>query len=148
MLSEEDYQLKKRGEKLVADRDNVKRSLDTDDQQSDEWNELTVKTFNFATAARKKFESGDTETKKLILRGIGSYQIKTRCILHKLLLHPMISSLGGGYRGRTCYPLRELVFETSALPSCPPSSIKNQIQITKYSKQKYKNIYSLDFGYW
>ena len=27
----------------------------------------------------------------------------------------------GGYRSRTCYPLRELVFETNALPSRPPT---------------------------
>ncbi len=28
----------------------------------------------------------------------------------------------GGYRSRTCYSLPKLVFETSALPSCPPST--------------------------
>jgi DNA invertase Pin-like site-specific DNA recombinase len=80
LLSEGDYQVKR--EKLIIERDKAKEDLEKLDKQSDEWDEMTVKTFDFATKAKQKFETGDTETKKLILRGIGSYLTLTDGILN------------------------------------------------------------------
>lgn len=71
LLSEEDY-LSKRNE-LVIERDTAKDNLDKLDKKTDEWDELTVRTFDFASRARERFEKGDLATKQLILRGIGSY---------------------------------------------------------------------------
>lgn len=71
LLSEEDY-LSKRNE-LVIERDNAKSNLDKLDKKTDEWDDLTVKTFDFAARAKEKFENGDLLTKQAIIRGVGSY---------------------------------------------------------------------------
>ena len=43
---------------------------------------------------------------------------------------------GGGYRSRTCYPLRELVFETNALPSRPSSLVHpDRIELSSRAPQ-------------
>lgn len=71
LLSEEDY-LSKRNE-LVIERDNAKTNLDKLDKKTDEWDDLTVRTFDFAARAKERFEKGDLATKQIIIRGVGSY---------------------------------------------------------------------------
>ncbi|MGA2910689.1 MAG: recombinase family protein [Candidatus Microgenomates bacterium] len=70
-MPEEVYRSKM--DRLIAERDQAKVALDNFDMGNDEWDDLTVKTFDFASKARQRFIEGDLSTKRLVLRGIGSY---------------------------------------------------------------------------
>lgn len=71
LLSEEDYSAKRA--KLIVERDRAKKKLDELDKRTDEWDEMTVATFDFAAKAKERFESGGLDVKQLIMRGVGSY---------------------------------------------------------------------------
>jgi len=72
------------------ERNKTKNRLKNLDDRSDEWNDLTVNTFRFASRAREKFEKGDLETQQYILRGIGSNLILSN---RELSIQPRIPFL-------------------------------------------------------
>lgn len=71
LLSDEEFQSKKAI--LLEDKARINDQMANFDQRYDEWIDLTAQTFNFASTAQDKFEHGSPETKKLILKAIGSH---------------------------------------------------------------------------
>src|SRR3989344_8557114 len=71
LLSELDYKTKRK--ELVNERDNFAKAIKKLNKRTDEWDDMVIKTFNFAQRARERFATGGFETKKLIVKGIGSH---------------------------------------------------------------------------
>lgn len=73
MLSDEEFQTKKTA--LLEEKARISEQMKNFDAKYDEWINLTAKTFDFASTAQEKFENGSPETKKLILKAIGSHLV-------------------------------------------------------------------------
>ena len=70
LLSDEEY-LQQKGA-LQAQLGQLRQNLKSTEDRTDHWIELTEKTFNFATQARKAFINGDMNIKKEIALALGS----------------------------------------------------------------------------
>lgn len=75
MLSDDEFQTKKTA--LLEEKARINEQVKNFDARYDEWIDLTAKTFDFASTAQDKFENGSPETKKLILKAIGSHLVLT-----------------------------------------------------------------------
>ena len=69
-IDQEEYRLKKAH--LLRQKKILKESLSSIDRKSDNWLELTEKTFNFANHARYWFKYGSSKQKNQILKTIGT----------------------------------------------------------------------------
>jgi site-specific DNA recombinase len=73
LIDDEQYKEKVAGigkQKMI-----IKEQLRDTEERAEKWLELTEKTFNFATYARKEFITGDLQIKKEILLGLGQNPI-------------------------------------------------------------------------
>jgi len=71
ILSDYEYAEKKKG--LSKERDQAYEKLEDIGKNSEKWRDLAVGVFNFAAIAAEKFQNGDMDTKKSIMRTVGSY---------------------------------------------------------------------------
>lgn len=71
MISQQEF-TEKRGE-MVKERDMIQKNLSQIDNNADDWTDLAVRTFDFAARAQERFANGGLETKKIIMRAVGSY---------------------------------------------------------------------------
>lgn len=70
LITDEEY--KRRRQSLLIEKHAIKEKLDRLDDETDEWMNLTAKSFQFATSAVEKFTNGSREEKRAILRAFGS----------------------------------------------------------------------------
>lgn len=70
LISDAEFSEKK--DKLTNFKNSIQKQLLKLNTHIDEWSELTAKTFDFASTAMDKFETGDTATRRTILMAIGS----------------------------------------------------------------------------
>lgn len=70
LVSDEEYQTLR--ERLLKERDEVKQNLDNTDQHFDQVDDLLVKTFIFASRAKKVMAGRDMFKKKILLQAIGA----------------------------------------------------------------------------
>ena len=83
LLSEEE--LKRQKNTLLKEKADIEREMLQVNRRVNEWVDLTIKSFNFATYASAWFEKGDYETKTAILRALGqSFVLKDRKLLLNL----------------------------------------------------------------
>ena len=66
-----DIEFSEKKDKLTTLKNSIQEQLLKLNTHIDEWSELTAKTFDFASTAMDKFETGDTATRKTILMAIG-----------------------------------------------------------------------------
>jgi len=67
-----DIEFTEKKDKLTNFKNSIQEQLLKLNTHIDEWSELTAKTFDFASTAMDKFETGDTATRRTILMAIGS----------------------------------------------------------------------------
>ena len=72
LLSDEEFKAQK--EMITRERNSLKEKLSGVNSTSDKWQDLSEKTFNFASYAQYWMSNGDDDTKKQIVLGIGSNQ--------------------------------------------------------------------------
>lgn len=83
ILTEED--LKRQKNALLQEKASVERELTNTSLRVNEWVDLTIKSFHFATYAKAWFDKGDYETKTAILRALGvTFTLKDRSLLLEL----------------------------------------------------------------
>lgn len=83
ILTEED--LKRQKNTLLQEKSAIERELSNTSLRVNEWVDLTIKTFHFATYAKAWFDKGDYETKTAILRALGvTFTLKDRSLLLEL----------------------------------------------------------------
>lgn len=70
LISKEEYEVRK--ERLLAKRDQIKAKLDDQEHSADGWIDRVEQVLDFAKSAKKKFDAGDVEVRKLIARNFGS----------------------------------------------------------------------------
>ena len=70
LISNEEFSEKR--ESLLEEKSKVQENLGKVDRHIDDWTELAAKTFDFAATAQERFENGDIEDRKIILKAIGS----------------------------------------------------------------------------
>ncbi len=70
LLTDEDFRLKK--QELIIKKQNIEDSITRLGEQFEQWIDLTVKTFQFSTMAKYRFENGSNDDKRTILRAFGS----------------------------------------------------------------------------
>ncbi len=89
LVSDEEYKQKK--ETLLQEQTQIKEKLDDTELRSQNWLELTEKSFNFCVYARHWFKNGTLQDKRIIFEALGSnFLLKDRKIsieLHKPYFH-------------------------------------------------------------
>lgn len=70
LISKEEYEVRK--DKLVAERDQIKSKLDDQEHNADDWISSVERVLDFAKSAKKRFDTGDVEVRKIIARNFGS----------------------------------------------------------------------------
>ena len=70
LITEDEY--KKKKQKLILERDGLNAKLQDEEQESDNWIERVEQVLDFAKSAKAKFENGDVDARKLIVRNLGS----------------------------------------------------------------------------
>ncbi len=83
LLSDTEFSDRKRG--LMMEKDKITQQLSQLGIDSNSWVEIARDAFDFAVLARKRFEEGDSEDKKVIFKAIGVNQI---LLDHKLQFQP------------------------------------------------------------
>lgn len=73
LISNEEFSEKR--ESLLEEKAKVQENLAKVDRHIDDWSELAAKTFDFASTAIDRFEKGDVEERKTILKAVGSHLI-------------------------------------------------------------------------
>ena len=67
-----DTEYKQKRNELVMLRSRAKEQLDARDTKTDQWQSLAIKVFTFASTAKKRFDEGSMQEKKIILQMFGS----------------------------------------------------------------------------
>lgn len=75
MLTDEDF--KKKKQELIIKRQDLEDKLTRLGEQFEQWIDLTVKTFQFSSMAKDRFDNGTVEDKRTILRAFGSNLVVT-----------------------------------------------------------------------
>lgn len=70
LLSDEEFKEQKTS--LIKEKNNILSELKKAEERTNEWMDLTIKTFELAVYAKSRFATGDYETKTGILRALGS----------------------------------------------------------------------------
>lgn len=70
LLSDEEFESRKNI--LVKDKHAIENKLEKLNTGMDDWIDITAKTFDFAARAKRRFEEGGVDDKKIILKAIGS----------------------------------------------------------------------------
>lgn len=73
LISNEEFSEKR--ESLLEEKAKAQENLAKIDRHIDDWSELAAKTFDFASTAIERFEDGDIEERKTILKAVGSHLI-------------------------------------------------------------------------
>lgn len=93
LLSEEEFKESKKG--LVREKNRIQNKIDQINKESDQWLELTEKTFRFATYAKHWFQNGSPEEKTGILRAFGTnFILKDQKLT--IEVHPALKSISDG----------------------------------------------------
>ncbi len=93
LLSEEEFKDSKNG--LIREKTSIQRTIDHINAESDQWLELTEKTFEFATYAKHWFHNGSPEEKTGILRAFGTnFILKDQKLT--IEVHPALKSISKG----------------------------------------------------
>lgn len=80
LISDDD--MKRQKAALLQEKSVIERELSNTSLRVNEWVDLTIKTFHFATYAKAWFDKGDYETKTAILRALGvTFTLKDRSLL-------------------------------------------------------------------
>ncbi len=70
LITDDEY--KRMRQSLLIDKDSIEQELIKTDSLIDDWMEVAVKVFNFASKAQEKWEKGTISEKRVILNAIGS----------------------------------------------------------------------------
>ena len=73
LISNDEFSEKRKS--LLEEKAKVQENLGKVDRHIDDWTELAAKTFDFASTAVERFEKGDIEERKTILKAVGSHLI-------------------------------------------------------------------------
>lgn len=73
LISNEEFSEKRQS--LLEEKAKIQENLAKVDRHIDDWTELAAKTFDFASTAVERFEKGDVEERKTILKAVGSHLI-------------------------------------------------------------------------
>lgn len=106
LIDEEEYKRNKND--LLTRKNKLKQELDNTDRRADNWLDMCLDIFDFATYAKVRFDTGPLEEKKTIFGNLGSIFILKDKILTLVVKKPFVRIKNGLEKIKAVYPRFEL----------------------------------------